>query len=228
MAMCCNMCCPHPKMAVIRPIGQAGKIRKWVKGIVIGEVVNCILRMMIFDLMSGFMQAISVWIDFMCYSTMHWCQTIIFILSAGIDFGMLLFSWCKSDSYKAVINSHWLSRIAFWLMIAFYIVKLVTGITAFVVWKKEFKKLHHHTDCCRPVQPPAMADGLGGPGASYQNLHSSSDEESHRQGGGRAPLPFAGQGVQIGGDPVQGGWNQNPNLYAQPQDRRPAPAHGAS
>ena len=45
--------------------------------------------MMVFDIMSGFMHAISVWIDFMAYSTMHWCQCIILIFSAGLDLGML-------------------------------------------------------------------------------------------------------------------------------------------
>ena len=218
MAACCMCCCPPPEMALIHPVGRAGKIRKWVKGIVIGEVVNCILRMIIFDLMSGFMQAISVWIDYMCYATMNWCQTIIFIFSGGIDLTMLLMSWCKKDSYKNMINSHWLSQIGFWLMISFYIVKLVVGFSAFFVWKAEFKKLHGHTDCCRPVAPAAMSGGGGG--GIYQNLHSSEDEESHRAAGGRGHLPFAGSGVQIGGAPVQAaGWNQNPDLYAQPQDR---------
>lgn len=109
MEICCNMCCPQPKMSVIRPIGMAGKLRKYIKWITIGEVVVCVLHMMIFDIQSGFMQSIDVWIDFMAYATMHFCQTIIFMISGFIDVGMLIFSYTKNDTTKTVINSHWLS-----------------------------------------------------------------------------------------------------------------------
>ena len=44
-----------------------------IKGIMIGEVVVCILHMMIFDIVSGLTHSISVWIDFMAYATMNWC-----------------------------------------------------------------------------------------------------------------------------------------------------------
>ena len=115
--------------------------------------------MMVFDIMSGFMHAISVWIDFMAYSTMHWCQCIILIFSAGLDLGMLLLSWFRSDSYKAVINSHWLTTGSFWFFIIFYIVKLCVSCMAFFVWKRDFQALHNHTNCCAPVQPPYYRDG---------------------------------------------------------------------
>ena len=64
---------------------------------------------MIFDVQRGFMQSIDVWIDFMAYSTMHFCQTIIFMITGIIDAGMLLLTYSRSDATKAVINSHWLS-----------------------------------------------------------------------------------------------------------------------
>ena len=173
--MCCNMCCPQPKMCVIRPIGLAGKIRNYVKWVMIGEVVVCILHMMIFDIMSGFTHAVSVWIDFMAFSTMGFCQALVLVISASIDLGMLVFSWCRSDSYKAVINSHWFSQTSFWLIIAFFVVKLLVGCVAFAVWKKAFRAEHGHNDCCRPVVPPIMRDGMGGAGASSEPMHSAED-----------------------------------------------------
>ena len=91
MDMCCQMCCPPPSMSVIAPVGLAGKCRKQIKWVVIGEVIVAILSMMIFDITAGFMHAISVWIDFMAYSTMHFCQTMILIFSGGLDLGMLLY-----------------------------------------------------------------------------------------------------------------------------------------
>ena len=151
MECCCLMCCPPPKLSVIRPTGLSGKIRDQVKAIMFGEIFVCILHMMIFDIGSGFMHAISVWIDFICYSSMNWCQTIIFNLSAIMDLLTLVLGWSRSDSYKAVINSHWLSRFGFWFMIAFFSVKLIVGTVAFFVWRVDFKRTHGHADCCRPV-----------------------------------------------------------------------------
>ena len=163
-------------MALIRPIGLAGKLRQFVKWITIGEVVVCILHMMIFDVMSGFSHAVSVWIDFVAFSTMGFCQALIMIFSGSLDLGMLVLSWCRSDSYKAVINSHWLSQISFWLIMAFFVVKVVISCLAFAVWKKEFRALHGHTNCCAPVVPPMMSDGMSGSGASYEPMHNASDD----------------------------------------------------
>ena len=140
MDTCCQMCCPHPGMSVIRPQGMAGRCRTYVKYIMITEVVVCILHMMIFDIMSGFTHSISIWIDFMAFSTMGFCQAMILIFAGGLDLGMMLFSWFRSDTYQTVINSHWFSRTGFWFIIVFYIVKLVVACITYAVWKNEFKK----------------------------------------------------------------------------------------
>ena len=88
MNMCCTMCCPEPKMAHILDQGLSGKIRKYMKGIIVGEVIVCILHMMIFDILGGFTHSITVWIDFMAYSTMNWCQCIVLIIITCMDLGM--------------------------------------------------------------------------------------------------------------------------------------------
>ena len=220
MEMCCMCCCPQPHMSVIRPRGTAGKLRNWVRNITIGEVFICILHMMIFDIMSGLTHAISVWIDFMAYSTMQWVQAMVMIIIAGIDLGMMLFSWSKSDTYKAVINSHWLSQSGYWVIISFFIIKIVVGCMAFAVWRTEFRKEHGHADCCRPVVPPFIKDGGSGNQSAMLNTDRSDEETGMRRtGGGAGPLPFQGTGVSIGGGGGGSGYgfNQNPDLYAQPR-----------
>ena len=115
MGCCCDCCCPPPYRAVIRPerppgvLNNAGKMRECWKWVMITEVVVCILHMMVFDIMSGVTHAISVWIDFFAYSTMSWEQIIVNSIIGSMDLGMLVMAWTKSDAYKAVINSHWLS-----------------------------------------------------------------------------------------------------------------------
>ena len=86
-------------MAVIRPQGLAGVLRECLKYVTIGEVLVCVLQMMVFDISTGLMHALTVWIDFMAYSTMHWCQAIVLIFISCIDLGMLVYSWVNSDSY---------------------------------------------------------------------------------------------------------------------------------
>ena len=142
---------------------------------------------MIFDILGGFTHSIAVWIDFMAYSTMNWCQCIVLIIVTCMDLGMQLFSWCRSDAYKAVIKSHWFSSLGFWLIIAFYVFKLILSMTAYVVWKRDFVREHNHSNCCGSVVPPYLKYGHTGnneidnPGRPLRSDHS--DEE-------RGRLPF--------------------------------------
>ena len=56
-----------------------------------GEMAVCIMTMMIFDILSGFTHSITVWIDFIAYSTMNWCQCIVLIIITIMDLGMLIY-----------------------------------------------------------------------------------------------------------------------------------------
>lgn len=137
-------------------------MRKYVKWITIGEVVVCILHMMIFDIMSGFSHSISVWIDFMAYSTMGFCQSLILIFSGGIDLGMLVMYWIRSDTYKEQINSHWFSQIGYWVIISFFIVKIVVACFTYAIWKAEFRREHGHSDFCKGAVPARFNSGGNG------------------------------------------------------------------
>ena len=100
---------------------------------------------------------------------------MILIFSAGLDLGMLLMYWITSDTYKATIQSFWFSGVCYWSMVAYFIVKLVIACFCYSVWKAEFRREHGHSDCCRPVMPPALADG----GSRYEPFVESTDEEQN-------------------------------------------------
>ena len=182
------MCCPKPANAHIHDVGLAHTCRQWIKGIMFGEMAVCVITMMIFDIMSGFTHSITVWIDFMAYSTMNWCQCIVLIIITIMDLGMLVFQWCKSDSYKAVINSHWLSRMGFWMIISFYVVKLVVSCWTYAVWRRDFRRVQGHVDCCRGAIPACQ---LGGGGYSEPMINSD-PERGMRNASNNRPLPFQG------------------------------------
>ena len=153
-----------------------------------GELVVCILTMMIFDVMSGFMHTISVWIDFIAYATMNWCQCIVLIIISCIDLGMLVYSYCKNDTYKYMIKSHWLSTIGFWFMIVFYVVKLIVSCWTYSVWRRDFRRIQGHLNCCGPFYPANMISGQGGANAPMID----SDPERGMRNAGNNPLPFQG------------------------------------
>lgn len=160
----------------------------------------------------------------MAYSTMNWCQCIVLIIITCMDLGMMLYSYCSNAGYKAVIGSHWFSKMGFWLIIAFYIFKLILSMTAYVVWKRDFVREHNHSNCCGAVVPPYLKYGHTGnseidnPGRPLHSDHSDNER------GSRLPFQaFQGSGQSIGGGgggvvgAPQRGFNQNPNYYAQPQ-----------
>ena len=89
MDVCCAMCCPHPDSSVIQPVGEAGKWRCGLQIVIYGEIVCTLMRMFLFDPMHGLFNAIAIWIDYMGYATMHFCQTLIICFSGGLDLGML-------------------------------------------------------------------------------------------------------------------------------------------
>ena len=137
-----------------------------MKYVMITEVVVCILKMMVFDIMSGLSHAITVWIDFMAYSTMQWLQTVIVLLITIMDLVMLVMAWSRSEAYQAVINSHWLSQISFWFFIVFYSAKIIIAMVAFVVWRNEYRYEHGHTQiCCNTDAPVLIKERMGIPPA---------------------------------------------------------------
>ena len=137
----------------------------------------CILTMMIFEILSGWTHAITVWIDFIAYASMNWCQCIVLIVITAIDLGMLVYQWSSSDIYKAIINSHWFSRMGFWMIIAFYVVKLVVSCWTYAVWRRDFRRIQGHVDCCRGYVPASHLSG------AQQPMMDSDPERGFRVGG---------------------------------------------
>ena len=79
------MCCPHPSASIIQPTGQAGFYRKFLLWVVYGEIVNSVFKAVLFGILSGVFNLVSIWIDYMGYATMHYCQVMIIIFSGLMD-----------------------------------------------------------------------------------------------------------------------------------------------
>lgn len=89
------MCCPSPSASVIQPIGKARMWRKALLFAIYAEVASCIIRMVLFGTLDGLLNLIGVWILYLAYATMHFCQTMVVIFSGILDIVMLAMSWQK-------------------------------------------------------------------------------------------------------------------------------------
>ena len=123
------MCCPSPSNSVIAPIGTSGEWRRVLYWIAIGDLVNCVLKALVLGILQGVFNLVNVWIDYISYATMHFCQTMILSFSAIFDIVLL------AMNYSHVPN-HTLIRVAYWTIVSFTVLKLFAGIGAYLDFKK--------------------------------------------------------------------------------------------
>ena len=129
MDVCCAMCCPHPDSSVIAPVGQAGNWRTALKMVIYGEIATVIMKMILFDPMHGLFSAIAIWIDYMGYATMHFCQTMIICFSGGLDLGMLLLN-LTTEGFKENYLGTTQGKVLFYSIMCFEIIKMIVGYFA--------------------------------------------------------------------------------------------------
>ena len=85
--------------------------------------------MIIFDPMHGLFNAIAIWIDYMGYATMHFCQTMIICFSGGIDLFMLILNLSTKGFKEKHLDTD-AKKIMFYTIMGFEIIKIVVGYFA--------------------------------------------------------------------------------------------------
>ncbi len=123
------MCCPSPSNSVIAPVGTAGKWRRVLYWITLGDMLNCVLKALVLGILQGVFNLVNVWIDYISYATMHFCQAMILSFSAIFDIVIL------AINYNHVPN-HAFIRIAYWTIVAFSAFKFFSGIGAYLAFKR--------------------------------------------------------------------------------------------
>ena len=197
MEHCCAMCCPHPGDAVINPIPEgAGRWRKALLCVVWGEVVAVVCKMILFDPMHGLFAALAIWIDYLGYATMHFCQTMFVCFMGGMDLSMLILQF-SSKTYRDKYMTDDTKKYMLYGIFAFEICKVIIGWGAYASFRSAFYAQFGHSDPCG--NPNQGGDGYAPP-MRTRSLFTP-DEESSAGGAGGS----IGRG---------GGFNQNRNLYA--------------
>jgi hypothetical protein len=136
---CQRQCCPSPSDSVIVPNSKTAFKRKLLLWCVYGEAVNTIFKVVLFGMVNGLFNLISIWITYMGYATMHFCQVLIICFSAIMDLVMLAISWGALSEYLKV---DYVLMIMFWLIFAFALVKFIIASLCYVSFKEAFNEQH--------------------------------------------------------------------------------------
>lgn len=100
-----------------------------------GELVMTILKSFLFGLMSGLFNLVAVWITYMGYATMHFCQVMIVIFSALMDVVFAAISW---NRIKLYLQADEVKMVIFWVIFAFAVIKFIVAILAYSSFKRAF------------------------------------------------------------------------------------------
>ena len=82
-------CCPTADNPVITETEKNRLDRVALKLLMVGEVGAAIGRAYVFGFLTGALHLISMWVDYMGYATMHFCQVMVVSFCGGVEALML-------------------------------------------------------------------------------------------------------------------------------------------
>ena len=90
---------------------------------------------MLYSPITGILQLITLWIIYMGWATMHFCQVMVFMVSAGID---LLFLMIDYNRINMVYRGSTIMLILYWLIIAYNLIALFLSYKAYSCFKNAY------------------------------------------------------------------------------------------
>ena len=104
-----------------------------------GEIGAAVGRAYVFGFLTGALHMISMWIDYMGYATMHFCQVMVIAFCGGVEALMLFMNMRDGGPMQAAVYKTSLSQFVFWVMFVFSLVKCYSAYKIHALYKKEFK-----------------------------------------------------------------------------------------
>ena len=89
----------------------------------IGEIGAAIGQIFIFGFMQGSQQLIFMWIDYMAYASMHYCQVLMVSFISALDTIMLFMRLWDGGQFEALIYESSITLLIYWILVTFAIVK---------------------------------------------------------------------------------------------------------
>lgn len=103
--------------------------------VMFGEIAVTFLKCYLFGLMTGLFHAVAIWIDYIGYATMNWCQVMIVCISAALD---ILFTAMSYQSIKLWLQTDAVMNYFFWAILLFSVVKFVVSLVCYFSFKQAF------------------------------------------------------------------------------------------
>lgn len=132
-------CCPSPNNPVIEPNSKTVVQRKCLYALMYGEIGQALCRAYTLGFLTGVLHLISLWIDYLGYATMHYCQVMVIGFCGSIELMMLWMNANDGGPLEEAIHETSLTLATYYVMLIFSGVKMIMG---FYIWKS-FKSEYH-------------------------------------------------------------------------------------
>ena len=109
-----------------------------LRAIMFGEIGAAVGRAYVFGFMTGALHLISMWIDYMGYATMHFCQVMVISFCGGLEAIMLFMNMRDGGPMQAAVYDSTLTQVIFWVMVLFAVTKMYAASKIHGLFKKEF------------------------------------------------------------------------------------------
>ena len=128
MASIQEQCCPDPSLSVIPEDEDTKPVRKSLHLWYYSQYGYIIALMVTQSIVKGIFGLFNVWIAYLCYSTMSFCQCFLYMFILGIE---TVFCVMLALSYPAPFN------IILWFMVVYNVVGLCLMYRAYGVFQKK-------------------------------------------------------------------------------------------
>lgn len=107
-----------------------------------GEVGVAICRAYTLGFLTGLLHLITMWIDYLGYATMHYCQVMVISFCGAIEVMMLFMNANDGGILEEAIHESKLTIWTYYVMMAFSTVKCIAGFYVYKSFKNEYVQMY--------------------------------------------------------------------------------------
>eukprot|EP00349_Pseudokeronopsis_sp_Brazil_P006548 CAMPEP_0202966778 /NCGR_PEP_ID=MMETSP1396-20130829/11338_1 /ASSEMBLY_ACC=CAM_ASM_000872 /TAXON_ID= /ORGANISM="Pseudokeronopsis sp., Strain Brazil" /LENGTH=124 /DNA_ID=CAMNT_0049691017 /DNA_START=12 /DNA_END=386 /DNA_ORIENTATION=- len=123
-----EFCCPSPEHTAFIPDTLSLRHRKNLRFIMYGQVGVAFAKMVLYSPLSGLLQLITLWIAYMAWATMHFCQAMILMICLAID---LLFILIDFNRMNLLLSGAPFMKALYWAVIIYDVIAAILAFRAY-------------------------------------------------------------------------------------------------
>ena len=128
MASIQDQCCPDPSLSVIPEDDEVRPIRKYLHGWYYSQYGYVVALFFTQGIMKGLFGFMNVWIAYLCFSTLSFCQCFFYLFILIIE---LVFCSLMAVAREAPFN------IVLWIMVAYNLIGIILMYKAYGLFQKK-------------------------------------------------------------------------------------------